>query len=163
MSDTRDRQPVARRSFLSRLGAGAAAYARALAALRRWDMFAIGWAELCWPAPIVPGATVAVVAEAVGLWSVNPCRIVYAIDEDDGRARRFGFGYGTLPAHEARGEERFLVEWDRADDQVWYDILALSRPRSPLARLGYPAMRLLQRRFAADSKLAMQRATAMIL
>src|SRR5689334_5791166 len=92
------------------LGAGAATYDRALAALRRWDMFAIGWAELCWPVPIAPGATVAVVASSFGLWSVNPCRIVYVIDEDDGRARRFGFGYGTLPAHEARGEERFLVE-----------------------------------------------------
>lgn len=146
-----------------RLGAGAAVYERAVAALRRWDMFAIGWAELCWPAPIAPGTVVAVVAAFAGLWSINPCRIVYVIDEDDGRARRFGFGYGTLPAHEARGEERFLVEWDRAGDGVWYEILAFSRPRGPLARVGYPAMRLLQRRFAADSKIAMQRASAMIL
>jgi len=143
-----------------RLGAGAAAYDCALAALRGWEMFGLGWAQLCWPAPIAPGATVAVLASVLGLWSLNPCRIVYVIDEDDGRVRRYGFGYGTLPAHEARGEERFVVEWERAGGGVWYDILAFSRPRSPLARLGYPAMRLFQRRFAAGSKRAMQRAVA---
>lgn len=139
------------------LGSGAQAFERAVAALRRWAMFELGWAELCSPGPIAPGTAVAVLARVFGVWSINPCRIVYTLDEDDGRLRRFGFGYGTLPAHEARGEERFTVEWDRGDD-VWYDILAFSQPRSALARLGYPAMRLIQRRFACDSKRAMLRA-----
>ena len=65
---------------------------------------------------------------------------------------------GTLGVHMARGEERFLVEWDRADDAVWYSILAFSRPKSLLAWLGYPVARLMQRRFAAASKRAMVRA-----
>jgi uncharacterized protein (UPF0548 family) len=29
-------------------------------------------------------------------------------------------------------EERFLIEWDHADDSVWYGILASSRPRNVL-------------------------------
>ena len=96
-----------------------------------------------------------VLATMPSLWSLNACRIVYTIDEDVGDARRFGFAYGTLPAHVARGEERFLAEWNRADDSVWYSILALSRPKHPLAWLGYPVSRLMQRRFARASKRAM--------
>jgi uncharacterized protein (UPF0548 family) len=36
-----------------------------------------------------------------------------------------------------------------------YDILAFSRPRQMLARIGYPLSRLLQKRFAEGSKAAM--------
>ncbi|MBI3887105.1 MAG: DUF1990 family protein, partial [Opitutae bacterium] len=53
--------------------------------------------------------------------------------------------------------ERFTVEW-RADDTVWYDLRAFSRPRYWPVRLAKPLARRLQRRFVADSKLAMQRA-----
>jgi uncharacterized protein (UPF0548 family) len=34
------------------------------------------------------------------------------------------------------GEERFTVEWRCQDDSLWYDLLAFSLPRHPLARLG---------------------------
>jgi uncharacterized protein (UPF0548 family) len=64
----------------------------------------------------------------------------------------------TLQHHVERGEERFSVEHHRADDAVWYDILAFSVPQHPLARLGYPLSRAAQRRFAVDSKAAMLRA-----
>ena len=50
---------------------------------------------------------------------------------------RFGFAYGTLPGHIEAGEERFLIEWDRGDDRVWYDIVAYFRPRHVLARVGW--------------------------
>jgi uncharacterized protein (UPF0548 family) len=113
---------------------------------------------LCWPnAPIEVGTTVALVAWAFGLWTVSACRIVYTIDEEQ-PLRRYGFAYGTLPEHVARGEERFQVEWNRADDSVWYDILAFSQPNQLLTRLGYPAMRISQKRFGRDSKRAMLRA-----
>jgi uncharacterized protein (UPF0548 family) len=127
--------------------------------MRRWEMFSTGWMQLCWPdAPIQAGSTVAVLAQLPGLWSLNACRIVYVID-DDGPVRRFGFAYGTLPLHEERGEERFLIEWNRMDDSVWYDILAFSQPKSlMMAKLGYPAARLLQKRFAVASKRAVLRA-----
>jgi len=69
--------------------------------------------------------------------------------------KRFGFAYGTLEEHAESGEERFTVEWNRDEDKVWYDILAFSRPRQMLAKLGYPLSRLLQKRFAEGSKAAM--------
>ena len=143
----------------ARLGAGAATFERARTAFERWAMFDVGWMHLCWPeAPIAAGTTVALLASLPGLWSLNICRVVYTIDDDDGRVRRRGFAYGTLGLHEARGEERFLVEWDRASDAVHYDVLAFSRPYSLLARLGYPVVRVFQRRFGRASKRAMLRA-----
>lgn len=42
-----------------------------------------------------------------------------------------------------------------ADDSVWFDLYAFSRPGKLLARLGYPFGRRLQRRFARAAKQAM--------
>jgi uncharacterized protein (UPF0548 family) len=78
--------------------------------------------------------------------------------DEAGPVARFGFAYGTLPGHAESGEERFLVEWDRTDDAVRYDVLAFSRSRHPLARLSYPLTCRTQRRFARDSAVAMLRA-----
>lgn len=144
-----------------RLGEGAAAFGQAKAALHRWQMFDIGWARLCFPdAPLAAGTTVAVLARALGLWSLHATRIVYTLDEPGAGVSRYGFAYGTLPDHAASGEERFLVEWDHRKDEVWYDLLAVSRPAHLLTRLGYPYMRRLQRRFGPASLAAMQRAVA---
>jgi uncharacterized protein (UPF0548 family) len=104
--------------------------------------------------PIEVGTTVGVLARHYGFWSLNSARIVYLIDES-GEVERFGFGYGTLPGHGERGEERFSVEWRREDNAVHYDVRAFSRPKHPLAWLGYPLARMLQRRFARDLKRAM--------
>jgi uncharacterized protein (UPF0548 family) len=139
----------------ARLGAGSEAFERGKAALARWEMFRLGWVELCWSdAPIAPGRAVAVLAKGWGLWWLNACRIVYVIDEPG----RFGFAYGTLPDHVEMGEERFLVERDPADDSVWYDLFAFSRPHHFLTRLAYRATRGAQKRFARASLRAMQRA-----
>ena len=105
--------------------------------------------------PIKVGQVVAVVARLFGTWWLNACRILYVVDEAD----KFGFAYGTLPDHAEDGRgERLQVEWDRHDDSIWYDIVAFSRPRHFLARLGYPYTRLVQRRFARDSAAMMLRA-----
>ena len=140
------------------LGRGADVYARAVEALKQWRQFDLGWVSL---APrgvnIEKGATVAVKAWACGMWSLNACRVVYLVDEASS-VSRFGFAYGTLPDHIERGEERFLIEWDRTDDSVWYDILAFSQPRHPLVRLGFPVTRMMQKRFARDSLAAMKSA-----
>ena len=101
---------------------------------------------------------VAILARSIGLWWLNACRIVYVVDED-GPVKRFGFAYGTLPDHAGSGEERFLVEWDRADDSVWYDILAFSRPRHFLARLGYPWVRRTQKQVGRSQQQSMLGAT----
>jgi uncharacterized protein (UPF0548 family) len=71
---------------------------------------------------------------------------------------RYGFAYGTLPGHVEAGEERFLVEWNKSDNRVWYDIVAFSRPRHVLARLGNFQVRRMQKRFARESAAAMVRA-----
>lgn len=141
-----------------KLGDGENVFQGAKAALTRWEHFRLGWAEAL-PAdtPLQAGEVVAVVARVFGLWWLNACRIVYTVDES-GPVCRFGFAYGTLPGHAESGEERFLVEWDRADDGVWYEILAFSRPRHLLARLAYPLTRRTQKRFARDSAAAMQKA-----
>jgi uncharacterized protein (UPF0548 family) len=141
-----------------KLGEGVGTFAAAKAALERWEHFRLGWVE-AWPpdTPIQEGQVVAVVARLFGLWSLNACRIVYVVDEQ-GPARRYGFAYGTLPEHAESGEERFTVEWHEADDTVWYDIVAFSRPQQLLARLGHPCARRLQNRFARGSAAAMRRA-----
>jgi uncharacterized protein (UPF0548 family) len=137
-----------------RLGTGAAVFARAKEDLRGWRMFPRPWTAIEPVAPIAEGEVVAVHVRAFGVWWLNAARIVYVIDEP----RRFGFAYGTLPGHAERGEERFLVEW-RQDDEVWYDLRAISRPRYWAARAARPLTRALQRRFARDSKAAMARGT----
>jgi len=141
-----------------RLGAGPDVFARAVAALRTWRMTSLGWSTVHpLGAPVEPGTTVVVVVRHYGFWSLNACRIVYVVDDDeaDARWRRVGFAYGTLPAHGAAGEERFMVEWDRERGDVWYDLYAISRPVHLLTRLGYPLARRLQHRFAEGSLRAM--------
>jgi uncharacterized protein (UPF0548 family) len=108
-----------------------------------------------------PGEVVAVVARSIGVWWLNACRIVYVIDEQPGQ-KRFGFAYGTLPAHAGSGEERFLIEMDD-DETVWYDVLAFSRPQGTLMRLGYPYMRHLQKQFGKQSAAAMQKSVVSAL
>jgi len=140
-----------------KLGEGEMVFQEARAALKRWEQFHLGWVEPC-PAdtPIKVGQEIGVMARIVGLWWLNACRIVYVVEEED----RFGFAYGTLPDHAEMGEERFLIQWDQATGSVWYDILAFSRPRHLLARLGYPWARQVQRRFARDSAAAMVKAVS---
>lgn len=146
-----------------RLGHGSATFAAAQNAVRAWKMFPPEMTRLCFPdQPIAASTTVAVLCRAAWLWTLHSARIVYVIDETAttaaGTVERFGFAYGTLPEHAEQGEERFLVEWRHADDTVWYEILAFSRPRHWLAKLAYPYVRHLQRRFRELSGEAMQRA-----
>ncbi|HEV8058907.1 MAG TPA: DUF1990 domain-containing protein [Gemmataceae bacterium] len=139
------------------LGMGEHVFAAARAALESWGHFQLGWVH-AWPRDtlIQPGEVVAVIAHVMGIWWLNAARIVHVVDEV-GPMRRFGFAYGTLPGHVESGEERFSIEWDQARDTVCYDILAFSKPRHILAKLGYPMVRRLQRRFARDSAAAMLR------
>jgi len=100
--------------------------------------------------PIEIGATVAVKARAFGTWVLNATRIVYVVNEKNA-VERFGFAYGTLADHVECGEERFIIEFHKVDDSVWYDILAFSKPQHPLVKVSYPLARMLQKRFARDS------------
>lgn len=141
-----------------KLGEGEPAFQLAIAALRRWEQFRLGWVEAWSPdTPIQVGKVVAVVGRAIGLWWLNACRIVYVVDES-GPISKYGFAYGTLPGHVESGEERFLIEWDRSDNSVWYDILAFSKPNHFLTRLGYSMVRRTQKRFGQDSAAAIFKA-----
>jgi uncharacterized protein (UPF0548 family) len=146
------------------IGHGEAAFAQARQAIEAWQMFPPAVATICWPELPREGLHVAVLyrAPGFGLWLLLAARVIYLINETvhhSGRTiQRFGFAYGTLSDHAERGEERFLVEWDRSDDSVTYDLLAISQPRHWLARLGYPYTRYEQARFRRLSGEAMQRA-----
>jgi len=135
-----------------KLGEGKGVFDAARRALQSWQQFHLGWLE-AWPndTPIREGETVIVVARAFGFWWLNAARIVYVVDESSESLARFGFAYGTLPGHVEAGEERFLIEWDRSDGSVWYDILAFSRPRHFLSRIGERQVRRMQQRFGQDS------------
>lgn len=137
------------------LGVGARCFASARAALQSWAMYGLGWTRL-YPAeaPVEAGQVVCVVVSHGFCWSLNSCRIIYLVQEQ-GEIESFGFALGTLPGHAEAGEERFAIEWRRADDSVWFEIFSFARPQHVLARLGFPLVRLFQRRFAADAQRAM--------
>lgn len=138
-----------------RLGNGADVYARAKDAIRRWTMYKLAWTRLYPPdAPIAEGEIVCTVVNHLGFWSMNPCRIIYVFEES-GAAKKFGFAFGTLPGHSEEGEEKFTVEWHEEDDSVWFEILAFARAHHVLAKIGFPFVGLLQRKFAEDSQKAM--------
>jgi uncharacterized protein (UPF0548 family) len=139
-----------------RLGMGPRAFARAVEAIRHWKMYETGWTRLCWPdAAISEGTVVGVVGRHLGLRSLNACRIVYVYEDEEPSLKRYGFAVGTLPGHVERGEERFTVEWHEADDAVYYEVFAFSRPAHPLVKTTQPLARRIQRRFAVDSLRSM--------
>ena len=151
--------PFALDELTTVIGRGEAAFDRAKAALGLWTHFRLGWVDL-YPreAPVTPGSVVAVGIRHLGFWSLNGCRVVYAID--GGGGTEWGFAYGTLANHAEAGEEIFKVTFAPATGEVAYVIRAASRPRAALARIGYPVVRSLQARFRRDSARAMQRAVS---
>jgi uncharacterized protein (UPF0548 family) len=70
-----------------------------------------------------------------------PCRVVRVIDEPNYR----GFAYGTLPGHPVTGEELFAVRYDPGSESVYSEVAAFSRPATWWARLGSPALSVVQR------------------
>ncbi|MBT8492913.1 MAG: DUF1990 domain-containing protein [Deltaproteobacteria bacterium] len=140
------------------VGRGSEAFARATEAIKRWKMFELGWVQLCWPdTRICTGSAVAILARVARGWLLNASRIAYTIEETGSRDR-YGFGYGTLPGHLLRGEEKFMVTWDRESNQVDFELIAMSRPGQLFSWLSYPLVRRLQRRFRREACQAMQRA-----
>lgn len=147
------------------LGRGADVFEAACQAVRAFAMYPRPWTRVhrAFDEPHAGAEFVAVIRH-LGFWSANPCRIVYVIDQvDDGADgapawQRYGFALGTLAGHAETGEERFEVYRDTRTDVVGYSVVAFSRPRALLARLGAPIARALQRRFGRDSRRAMVQA-----
>jgi uncharacterized protein (UPF0548 family) len=143
----------------TRLGDGETIFERAVAALRNWQQFELGWIKIMPPgSPITVGQTVAIRAHTFGFWSLSAARIVYVIEESE-PVQRFGYAYGTLPNHVECGEERFTIE-RLEGGSVWYDLYAFSHPQHPLVRLGSPLARNLQKHFVRESLEVMRKAAA---
>ena len=117
-----------------------AAFDRAAAAVTSWRVQAGAGLNVFPGDPVQDGDTFALVIRLpVGCYVMAAGRVVFVFDEPD----RSGFGYGTLPGHPEQGEEAFAVV--RRGGRMYFEITAFSRPRHPLARLGKPVSRLLQR------------------
>ena len=118
---------------------GADAFDRGADALRTWAVQRGSGLAVAADGPIAVGTNVALgVPLPVGFVDAT-CRIVAVVDEPN----RYGFAYGTLSVHPARGEEAFVVVRDD-DGAVRFDVDAVSSPRQVLARLLPPVADRLQ-------------------
>lgn len=138
------------------LGAGEATFQRACEAIREWQMMPTPMTKVYWPVEPQVGSEVVIGFNFGPIRTLNPCRIVYVVDDVVAGCRRFGFGYGTLPGHAEAGEERFMVSHDLESDIVQYDLCSFSRPKHLLARWAFPLARLLQAKFRRKSGAKMQ-------
>lgn len=138
------------------LGHGREVFLQAKQNLRDWKMFPNTFVDLIWPSPIEAGRVVATLFRAPGFWTLNPCRIVYTVDETKDQVEHFGFAYGTVGSHLAAGEELFTVEHNYEDDSVWYQVYCFSRADHWLSKLAYPYLRFQQIRFRSLSARAMK-------
>lgn len=136
------------------LGRGDETWERAVAALKNWGPQRGSGLLVAADGPVADGTTVVIAAPLPVGFAVAACRVVGVVDGPDA----WGFAYGTLPMHPEEGEEFFAVR--RSDGVVTFEIVAFSRPRHLLARLGGPAARALQVRATRRYLAAMQAAAA---
>lgn len=151
-----------------RLGDGKDIFQAACEAIRSWRVMPPQMVDLYWRSvPIETGNHVVVGFQFGPLYSLNPCRIVYSIEDTVGSGvesvQRFGFAYGTLPEHVEKGEERFLVTWNPSTGIVEYEVMSFSATNHLLAKIGYPFVRFQQARFRKLSGLAMRDAVQSIM
>ncbi|MCA9506031.1 MAG: DUF1990 domain-containing protein [Myxococcales bacterium] len=151
------RYDIDRHEFV--IGRGEGCFERAREALLGWWHFrGVPWLRFVGgETPAHEGQVVASIVRVLGLWLVNPCRVVY-LEPPGEESRRVRFAYGTLPGHVEAGEERFTVTFDEATGQVRYEIVAFSHPDPLIVRIGRPFARHMQCRFAAASAEALRRA-----
>lgn len=138
-----------------RLGTGRGTHEHAVAALFSWSLLSVASLEVFSQAPRVrPQAEVAMLSRHLSIWSLDFCRVIYVlhdVSENHGSVLRTGFGYGTLPGHAVRGEERFSIEWHPRTEEVWYDIYSFSQPSSLFVQLLTPIAVATQKSFAHAS------------
>lgn len=138
------------------LGSGEEAWLAAVESFKIWRFMPTSVVEVIPPDTIECDQVVGVVFRGLGVWSVNPARIIRVHSSESPGRRIFGFTYATLPGHVEQGEERFLLNWDRESDEVWYELDAVSRPNHVLAWIAYPYSRWQQARFRKESCASMK-------
>jgi len=133
-----------------KLGSGKKVFDIGKQAIRNWIMFPKKWTKLYPSSPTIAiGETVAVSAKYMGLWWVNVARIAYVIDDME----VYGFAYGTLPGHHEKGEELFRIRMDE-NETVYFEIIAISKPNTLIAKLSFSLIRSLQKKFREDAASA---------
>jgi len=123
------------------VGSGRAAFDRAVAAMFDWRMQkGVGLRVRASGPPTEPGTVVVLTAGLRRFGYDIPCRVVWARTDGDEQ----GFAYGSLPGHPESGEECFVATL-RPDGDVVFTTRVFSRLATPLARLGGPVSRVVQR------------------
>jgi uncharacterized protein (UPF0548 family) len=119
------------------IGHGEAAFSAVREGMRRWQIHRLSGMRVSnAPEPAVGARFVAV----LGFLRI-PCQVVWVRDEPS----TYGYGFGTLPGHPARGEEAFEVTLSD-DGDVRFAVRAFSRHAAWYARLGGPFTTLMQER-----------------
>lgn len=90
-------------------------------------------------------------ARVIGLWWPHACRIVYVFDESEPTRR---FGLPMEPCLNIPGQAKNDSRLNGVANDVHYDILAFSRVKHGLTRLGYPVVQ----QFGLKSAAAVRRA-----
>lgn len=141
------------------LGNGEQTFLAAKSAVQNWKMYDLGWMDVHRPlVPIKEGEVSVTFIKLFGIWfGAIPCRIVYTINENNSEKSLFGFAFGTIEDHPEIGEEKFVIEWDHSNDNVYYEVCAISRSGHFLTKCGYPVMRYLQNCFFRDTLQSMLR------
>jgi len=130
------------------LGSGALLYERAGEAVLSFRMHRATGARVDAASSATPGLPL-----TLGFGPLHvPCEVIWT--EKSGK--KTGFAYGTLPGHQASGEEAFIVEHD-ARDRVWFTVVAYSRPARALMRLGGPFAVVFQHTYARLCGRALKR------
>jgi uncharacterized protein (UPF0548 family) len=134
------------------LGQGGEVYHRSIRALRSWQAQRGAGVEVV-PADawVEEGETVLLLIRVGALHAVAPCRVIYVIDEPS----HLSFAHGTLPGHPEQGEVAFSIRID-ATENVTFQVISFSRTVDPLARLGAPLARRLQKRMTNRYMTALQ-------
>lgn len=122
----------------ARIGSGRDRFERAAAAVMRYGM--LRGAGLTVTATTEVAEVGTDVLGTLGPFAA-PCRVVYVVDEPNRR----GFAYGSLRGHAVSGEEMFGARYDPADDSVYAEVVAFSRPATWWSRLGAPVASMVQR------------------
>ncbi|KAL9229953.1 hypothetical protein vseg_005361 [Gypsophila vaccaria] len=134
------------------IGSGLGTYEKGKNVLQNWRHFQMNWTFVEPTTPIKSGTKFCVCVKEFLPWLMMPLEVVYVNENKNGGKVKssFSFGSGTLQGHLLAGEERFSVELDD-NNQVWYEILSISKPAHFLSFFGYPYVQLRQKHFAIQS------------
>ena len=130
-------------------------FRRLATALRHWQPQRAAGFTIAPGGPASAGLTFALAVPLPVGYVTGAGRVVYVTDRPD----KYGFAYGTLPAHPEQGEEAFHLA--SHNGRLVFAVTAFSRPRHPAARLGGPLTRVLQIRANRSYLRAMRRAAAL--